>query len=476
MKKIIFFLLICSLQLELRAAHIIGSVMYYEVTSVDNTSATLQVYMDLYRDNYGGGATFDFGAEIGLFGNNIFLKSYKSDPGNILDLNIGDYTGQYGIQKTTYTFTATVAKDKVYTFAYLRCCKSQVIANLKFPGQEGSAVLLKIYPSMLNIVHKGPRPNLLYERILKVHEENEIDFSCTVDNGSMSYNFTPINAVGGTAGDNGIGDPNACDGVRPTPVRCPPPYKNTEFIEGYTYDQPFGYNQKTILNQSNGVMKVKPVLFGAYNFEVEINHIVNGFIRSTMYINWTNIVLEKKMLRASGKRYFDQNKNNVFDEGEPIYSEVDLTTKTNVGGINNDANSGKYSFFADNKKVYLKSANPQFKVVGDSVLIDLTQGKNIQQDISIAPISVNTTDVNNDNVQYIKATPNPTQDIVYLELHPTIQRSSVNVFSTTGMNITKKTLNIDNGFLNLGQVASGMYIITARTESGKQIVQKVVKI
>ncbi len=395
MKKTTLFILLCFISSSTFAAHIIGSVLYYEVTKINaNGTSTVRINMDIYRDASSGGANFDADADFGVYekmNNDVYtyILSKMIIPINRIDIynvNVNsdcNNTSNVIVERATYSFEVDLDLNKVHTIAYQRCCKASQILNLVEPDKNGSAVFLNLTKESISYVHKGPRPNGFFERILTVNQSNEVDFSFTSEN-ELNFTFSKVFRSGGIDGESGV----YCIGVRPESAKCLPPFATNDFLPGFSYDKPFGNLGTTALDSEIGLIKVDPTAIGFYTMELLLTETKDGVLMSEANLNWTFSVISNDNKFATGLRFFDVNKNGIYD-GQDKISDLLFNYNGALCGSSFKNESGEYQFFPFKAEIgSISSIDPNWTIVSDSIY-DFTSSNSIERDVIFSPTNKN---------------------------------------------------------------------------------------
>ncbi len=386
------FILIVSLCVnKLNSAHIIGSVMYYNVVAINNINktATVDVYMDMFRDANGGGAPFDLNAELGAFSTKNFqdfayAKSALGSPGVIKEIIKSGISEECSsivnitIEKTTYYFSFVLDINANYTFAYQRCCRSGNIVNLLQPGVDGTATTLSLTSTALSFVHNGPRPKSLFERVINVNEENNIDFGFVSAN-DLNFAFTQPLSAG--RGDGKFEPEGSCYGVIPSPKKCLPPFSQSYFTLPYTFQQPFGPDVAMSLDSLSGNLKVSPNQIGVFNFAINVVEKKDNIILSQANLDWSTLTIKADTRFAKGLRYFDINENGEYDTNEKKSIVRFKSSEESCALIFNQINSNYIFVPKENKNYQIVSEDENFEIVNQPINFNFENTKNINQNI-----------------------------------------------------------------------------------------------
>ena len=89
--------------------------------------------------------------------------------------------------------------------------------------------------------------------------------------------------VGPAGAQGGGGLDRTCDGIRPDPANCPPPFTDVSFIgPNYTTFQPLGGNPKVVINANTGLITGTPTIQGQFVVAVCVKEYRNGQLLSVL--------------------------------------------------------------------------------------------------------------------------------------------------------------------------------------------------
>lgn len=285
----------CLVTSSLQAAHIIGGDVTYQCLSTNTftQSTTFKITFTMYRDPFGGGAQFDTGAEFGLYKTSDgqaweHVQTYEANPTNItsLEFNLACVVlpPNIGVQRAYYVFNAEIPwGTENYQIVYQRCCRNGSINNIVNPGETGAAFYVDISSEAIMNCNNSPvfknfPPILICNGKPLNFDHNAIDS----DGDQLVYEFCSPLTAGGTVGVMG-GDPTVCNGVRPNPDNCPPPFEEVTFISGfYSGTNPMGGSPQVGINQSSGLITGIPDQNGQYVVGVCVKEYRNGVLIGTI--------------------------------------------------------------------------------------------------------------------------------------------------------------------------------------------------
>jgi len=278
---------------SLNAKHILGGSAAYKVSNQNELNSTIDCEFNMFKDNSGGGANFDNNASFGIYGvkNNEYTFLYEVQSGfedvqTIEQLNPGDCP-LFDYSSATYKFSATLPNSTYdyYVISYQRCCRAGAVSNIMNPDESGFALSITIYPIAFSYPEKA---NALSASsipfLLSSQNESTIDLDLD-DMYTKEYMLTTPVSAGGVAGVS-FGDPEACDGITPNPINCPPPFGNVEYVD---QDNPYGIDSEVNIDKELGELSIHIPTNGITLFEMTVNRYVDGILLSRINNQWTTI-------------------------------------------------------------------------------------------------------------------------------------------------------------------------------------------
>ncbi len=260
----------------LDAKHIVGGDVTYDCLSISGSKVKFLITFTMYRDVYGNGALFDDPARFGIWrgsGDNWeYTGEIQANVGSVKDVDID--TGNpclqvppgIGVEKGVYQFKVEleISDEDSYIIGYQRCCRNNTIFNILDPNITGAVYLVEITPEAQRMCDDSPKWNGFPPIVICANEPLAFDHSATDPDGDqVVYTFCAPLASGGTDGVNGVGDPNGCNGITPSPVTCRPPFDEVKFrTPAYRVDRPLGAG--VTLNQSTGLISGTPQVNGQF--------------------------------------------------------------------------------------------------------------------------------------------------------------------------------------------------------------------
>lgn len=240
MKITRYFLIItfCLTSLLCTAGHIVGGTTNYQVKNVNAVMADVNVVFNVYKDA-NTGADLDDNIDIGVYGfrngNYTFLQSISTElifttiiqfedegncPSELYPYILGVYSIDVNLPINNYDF---------YTISYQRCCRDNSLSNIVNPSESGIALTLDIYPSAFEHFEQIPILAKPFPRITEVGKNIQFDFGLD-DMFDKEYSLSKPKVAGGVTGSSIPGDPNSCEGIVPSPLVCPPPYDEIQYL------------------------------------------------------------------------------------------------------------------------------------------------------------------------------------------------------------------------------------------------------
>lgn len=287
--KYIFISVLVLLSCQLRADHIIGGDVTYEVVSVDlvRMQFVIDIKITLYRDLYQDGdpdlVNLDRTIDLGIYENNN--GSWEFLNAQIIGIDIPtnirlvipeskcfniENPETVEADRSSYTIEGLRLDiiDTDYRFTYQRCCKTESIINIVDPGAVGTSFEFILTPDQQRIINSSP-----------IFEEDPANFMCAVypqdlnfsaiDSGGdrLEYRFCEIITAGGEEpGDDGMN----CNRATPNPEFCGPnEFGTADFIQPtYSFDQPITGTTPFTIDPATGVISGEGAMPGVYTFAI----------------------------------------------------------------------------------------------------------------------------------------------------------------------------------------------------------------
>lgn len=287
--KLIGLLVLFVMCEQLQARHIIGGDVTYRCVASNATRKTTDFKVDMYvyRDTRGNGAPFDSPAEIGIYrrsglawtfvralnvnlGFNEEIKINNANPCVIVPTNLGAERGYY-------TFDITLDWGADYQIVYQRCCRNNTINNIADPGDQGAAFSVEISQVAIENCNNSPTFKNFPPVLICLNRQLNFDHGAADRDGdSLVYEFCSPNVAGGTLGTRLGENERACNGVRPSPQNCRPPYQVVNYIAPYTVSQPMGGNPVVTIDPKTGVISGIPKTEGQFVIGICVKEFRNG--------------------------------------------------------------------------------------------------------------------------------------------------------------------------------------------------------
>ncbi len=282
------------------ARHIVGGDVEYRCLSVNTANNTVEfrVRFTLYRDSQSGGAPFDgdpfnntpasrFGIYSGSGQNWNFVRLIQNVPATGIS-EVGFDTSNpcveipsgVGVERGIYEFTITLPIiNQNYMITYQRCCRNETITNLLNPGDNGAAFSVEITPEAQIQCNNSPSFNNFPPIFICADQDINFDHSATDSEGDeLIYSFCAPKTAGGQEGVGGVGDAESCNGVRPNPENCRPPFDNVTFSGPYTPTAPMAGNPLITINPQTGLISGSPTMQGQFVVGVCVQEFRNGIL------------------------------------------------------------------------------------------------------------------------------------------------------------------------------------------------------
>lgn len=284
------------LAFQSEGAHIVGGDLNYTFLRFNNdtTEVTFRFTINMYRDEFSGGAPFDPDAEFGIYRENAdgswtylasrFAAPAPVDPIPSIDNPCIEEPTNVGVEATFYSFDFTFDIINFnYQIAWQRCCRNNTITNIRIPGDTGAAFNISISPEAQILGNSSPIFNDFPPLFLCANEEFTFDDSATDPDGDLlRYRFCAPFEAGGID-DAGEAPRGCCNCVRPDPDRCTPPFGTVEFIPPFTATAPLGGNPVVQIDNTTGIIFGAPDQIGQYVVGVCVEEYRNGQLIGTVF-------------------------------------------------------------------------------------------------------------------------------------------------------------------------------------------------
>jgi gliding motility-associated-like protein len=294
--RLLLWLAFSVLPGSLCAFHIIGGEITYECQGEGTPGTKNWAFtMTLYRDCAGMGAQFDNPAEIGVYrfenGQYTFVTATfvnhfpisqvppPDDPCLIVPQNVCVQRAQY-----FFNINNLPVIDGTYIIFWRRCCRNQTINNIVDPRNTGATFSVEITALAQQVCNDSPTFNAFPPTVICVNQPLMFDHSASDAEGDqLVYEFCAPLEGGGPNGGQGGGNERACNGIRPDPASCPPPFPPVTFVgPAYTAVSPLGGNPKVTINANTGLITGSPTVQGQFVVGVCVKEYRNGELLSTL--------------------------------------------------------------------------------------------------------------------------------------------------------------------------------------------------
>ncbi len=269
----IFFLMINFSPLF--ASHIVGGDISYDYLGNNQ----YRFYVNVYRDNLSGGATFDSPLNFSVFrinnnsrvsNHNFIYTGYSNVPTNF---NNPCGTAPTNIDTQLATYTQIITLPPIpggYRVAYQRCCRGPNINNLLNPDDTGLTLTIDV-PGIAsnNYINSSPKFNNYPPLVLCSQDDLVFDHSATdADGDELVYSLVTPYAGGST--------------FNPAPNPIPAPnYPLVTWAGGYGPTQALGPSASISINPTTGVINAFPTVTGRYVVGIQVQEYRNGALIST---------------------------------------------------------------------------------------------------------------------------------------------------------------------------------------------------
>lgn len=272
----IFLLLVFSLCVSSRAAHLVGGEMSYKCLGNNYYEITLIIY----RDCFSTGAPFDPNAAISVYKQNGVLYANNSVPfmnniqqlPNVAPNNCTVLPKTVCTEKGSYRDTLYLPPTPGgYTISHQRCCRNNSITNINNTASQWGSTFTTSIPSMDTSCNTNPKFVSDPPVVLCLNVDVRLDLSATEPDGDSIY-YELCNVYNGGSNANG--------NVAPNPAAAPP-YTQVAFIGGFTSNNPIPGNPAFSINHQTGLLTGAPTQVGQYVFAVCAREFRNGVLIST---------------------------------------------------------------------------------------------------------------------------------------------------------------------------------------------------
>lgn len=277
---------------HIKASHIVGGDLTYTFLSFnsDQTEATFQIRMTLYRDPLG--IELDNFAYFGIFRETgpdqweSYLVQESVPRDTIIEFNPFDdpcktrYLNEERLEYAEYTFDLTLeVGNQSYMVAYQKCCRNFSINNVLGRGELGAVYDVEISPQAQRLGNSSPTFGPIPPLFICNSYPLDVDHSATdIDGDRLTYRFcTPL-----YSGPSELDSPTCCGCTNPNPVQCTPPFPSMEYIGDYTFDNPLLGDPEVTIDNTSGKITGVPQLEGSFVVVVCVDEYRNGVLLGTV--------------------------------------------------------------------------------------------------------------------------------------------------------------------------------------------------
>lgn len=299
-----FFLLIAfTLCISpLFGTHIIGGNMTYRCLGNDRYEFTLLLFRDCNCFNC---ADFDQNVGIGVYrcGNNVNCN-LQNQSNSLFTISTplvsrstiinpvipGFQLPEQCLQRGTYVFTLTLPpSNENYYVAYQRCCRPETVTNIPDSRNVGMTIFSKVQSNAAASCNNGPVFQESISPVFCLGETLEIDHSAMdTDGDSLVYSICSAYIGAGLAGGPEMPgtNPNACNGIIPTPA-CPPPYNFVNYASGFSGTNPLGADSQLNINPQTGLITVNSTIAGQFLVTICVEEYRHGVSINSSFREFT---------------------------------------------------------------------------------------------------------------------------------------------------------------------------------------------
>lgn len=284
-----------------------GEINYSFVRELSDGRQIYEINVIIYRDALSGGSYFDDPLYLTvynmdnpgspknkfLFFNNFEVSDVPLNELGPCALNVPNVRIEKGVYRTTDT---VFVNDRGYVYVHQRCCRSDVINNLYFPGEQGSTYSVHLTREAMLAKNSNPDFNQEAPILVCIHSNFEYRFTASdVDGHRLEYTLCEPFAGGNSYTD---------DGIRPE-TAARPPYNSVRYENGYSYDRPFSREVEVSLNPNTGLFAFSPNKLGKYTVAVCVEEFDEddnslGFIKRDMMFNVADCLVASAEFTAEG--------------------------------------------------------------------------------------------------------------------------------------------------------------------------------
>jgi gliding motility-associated-like protein len=251
--------------------------------------------MTVYRDCAGVGAQFDNPAEIGVYqlvnGVYTFVQAVFVGHGVVTTVPPPNdpcliVPGNVCVQQAVYSFNQTLPViSGSYLVFWRRCCRNQTINNIVDPRNTGATFSVEITALAQQVCNESPTFKGFPPTVICVNQPLMFDHSAIDQQGDqLVYEFCAPLEGGGPLGNQGNMElERSCNGIRPDPANCPPPFAPVTFVgPNYSEVNPLGGSPTVTINANTGMITGTPLVLGQFVVGVCVKEYRNGQLLSVL--------------------------------------------------------------------------------------------------------------------------------------------------------------------------------------------------
>ena len=286
---------------SIRASHIVGGVLTYELVSTNSTTNqnNYRFTLNLYRDPLG--IDFPTQVDFGIYIHDNSGSWSSHDAAQRIPLASSELIPPITDQcKTSFlldnqleqgTYSVEVSLDIIdhnYMITYQACCRNFALNNVLSFGDIGAVYDVIITPQAQRLGNNSPPYNSIPPQFVCANFDINVDHSATdVDGDSLVYSF----CLPKSPGVNDTTLPDCCGCVTPNPFICTPPYDDLVFINDFTPERPMNGNPVVTIHPDNGMISGTPDIQGAYIVAVCVDEYRDGVLIGSIRRDFQYIVI-----------------------------------------------------------------------------------------------------------------------------------------------------------------------------------------
>lgn len=353
--SVLLFLCVASLYTaDLRASHIIGGDVTYELISYnhDRTQVTYALEYIIYRDT--AGIAFDVLADFGIYRRipggvwEVFDVVRNQPIGAVSEIDAlndpckDQKLSNLIIESAFYNFEITIDVGPYeYMIAYQRCCRNATITNIIDPNNTGAVYDIIITPAALSFENNSPVFKEFPPIFVCLGEDFNFDHSATDQEGDrLVYTFcTPFSS--GANPDFSVPS-ECCFCTKPDPKVCAPVFANVQYTGIYNEANPVGGSPQIVIDSETGRISGVPNILGSFVVGVCVeeyrgSELIGSYRRDFEFnVELCNprvtADLESPMLLENGVPGFTDEPVHQFVSCESSFNIINRST--NIANIN----------------------------------------------------------------------------------------------------------------------------------------------